>query len=82
MPVCSDDPVDALCEPPDRPPPDQGTDRPPRLTAVPEGVSNCRSPGRTVPALHEPDRLRALLRRDAESFDVAALPRLHRKIPA
>jgi hypothetical protein len=35
-----------------------------------------------VPALHEPDRLRALLRRDAESFDVAALPRRHRKIPA
>lgn len=82
MPVRRNYPVGALGEPSDRPPPDHGTDRPPRLAAVPEGVGDRRSPGRTVVALDEPDGLRALLRRDAQGRDVGPLPRLHREIPA
>ena len=80
MPVCGDDAVDTLCEPPDRPPSDQGPDGPPRLAAMSKGVSDRRSPGRTMPTLDEPNRLRALRRSDAESLDVAALPRLNRKV--
>ena len=33
-----------------------------------------------MPTLDEPNRLRALRRSDAESLDVAALPRLNRKV--
>ena len=80
MSVCGDDPVNALCQPRDRAPPDDGADGPPRLTAMPKGTCDRRSPGRTMPALDEPDRLRALRRSDAESLDVAALPRLNRKV--
>ena len=82
MSVCGDDPVDALCEPPDRPPPDHGPDGPPRLAAMPKGVSDRRSPGRTMPTLNEPDRLRALRGSDAQSLDVAALPRFDRQTGA
>lgn len=35
-----------------------------------------------MPAIDEPDRLRALRRSDAESLDVASLPRLDSKVSA